>query len=268
MLHSIYRIASCILIIFTLSISTAIAQSVTFNVTTVTYGGGEAPKHVFALWITNSSGKYIKTINRQSKNYTSELSNWYSNSGNKTTDGITGASLITHNAPLNKTGGVSRIPFLWDCKDFNGTLVADGDYYVNIEFSEKGASKYIKYAFTKGSTSNNLSYPNVTTNPGKYFQNATLVYTALATSIYQTENTKTYDIYFSNSSKKLILYFDAQYHESVEVSIYNLSGKVLYIRNNIDSDFSVELSKLPAGVYFVKLSDKSGKKQTNKIIVR
>jgi len=244
------------------------AQSVTFRVTTVSYGGSEAPKHVFALWITDSNGKYVKTINRQSKNYTSELTSWSSNSGSKTTDGITGASLTTHNAALNKTGGVSRIPFLWDCKDFNGAFVADGTYYINVEFSEKGASKYIKYAFTKGATSNNLSFPNVTTSPGKYFQNATLVFTALASSISQTESAKAYDIYFSNSSKELRLYFDAQYHESAAVSIYNLSGKVLYKKNNIPSDFSVGLSKLPAGVYFVKLSDKSGKTQTNKILVK
>ncbi|HEY5499934.1 MAG TPA: DUF2271 domain-containing protein [Bacteroidales bacterium] len=268
MLHSMYRIALSILIIFTLFISKTQAQSVTFRVTTVTYGGGEAPKHVFALWITDTNGKYVKTINRQSKNYTSSLTSWSSNSGSKTTDGITGASLTTHNAPLNKIGGVSRIPFLWDCKDYNGTLVADGNYYVNVEFSEKGTSKYIKYAFTKGSTSDNLSFPNVTTNPGKYFQNATLVYTALASSISQTESAKTYDLYFSNSSKELKLYFDAQYHESVEVSIYNLSGKVLYKKSNIDSDFSVGLSKLPTGVYFVKLTDKSGKNQTNKILIK
>jgi len=266
MLHSIYRIALSIAIICTLSISATKAQSVSFNLKTVTYNGKYSPKHVFVLWITDASGKYVKTINRQSKNYTSKLTTWSGNSGTRTTDGITGASLTSHNQGL--TGSVTRIPFTWNCKDYSGNLVADGTYFVNVEFSEESTSKYYKFEFTKGATSATTNYTNVTTSPGKYFQNASLVYNAPTTSLDKTASVSDYKVYYSNSSKLLQLKYDAQSHESVVMTIYNAAGKSLYKKNQPDENFSVVLSKFAAGVYFVKFTDKSGKKQTNKIIVR
>jgi len=268
--HFIFKKILCVVIFLSMVIYEMQAQSVTFNLTTVTYNGTYAPRHCFALWITDASGKYVKTINRQSKNYTTLLTNWDSNSGYKTTDGITGASLTTHNAPLNATGGVSRIPFSWNCKDYNGNLVTDGTYYVNVEFVESNAaSKYIKYAFTKGSSNLNISYPNVTTLPGKYFQNAALSYTApAATGLNDTESNTKYNVSYSNTSKILQISYNTQYHQTVSMDIYNQVGSHIYQKKLSEENTSIGLSKLADGIYFIKLTDKTGKSQTNKVIVK
>lgn len=268
MTHSFYRNACSILLLMTLFVSAIHAQSVTFNVSTVAYGGKYSPKNCFVLWITDSNGQYVKTINRQSKNYTSKLTNWSSNSGSKTTDGMTGATINSHNAATNPTGGASRLPFTWNCKDYSGNTVADGTYYVNIEFTEESTSKYIRYDFVKGPTNQTVSYPNVTTSPGKYFQNASLNYTAPITSLKESKNTETYNIYFSNSSKLLQVNYEAQEHEAVVLTLINQSGRIVYRKKQSDEISSLDLSKLQAGVYLVKVSDKAGKTQTCKIFIK
>lgn len=267
MLHSIYRIALSVLILFSFSIFTTNAQTVSFNVTTVTYGGNYAPKHCFAMWITDSSGKFIKTINRQGGARVGYLTNWVSNSGQNVVDGTTGATITSHNyAYTSSSKTVSRIPFQWNCKDLNGNIVPDGTYFINVEFTEKNATgKTAKYTFVKGTSDQNLTFTNVSAN----FTNATLTYTApIVSTINQTKNAADYKVFFSNSSKLLQLKYDAQYHESVVMTIYNEAGKSLYKKYQPDENFSVVLSKFTTGVYFVKFVDKSGKNQTNKIIVR
>jgi len=267
MQHFLYRIALSILIIFTLSISKANAQSVTFNITTVTYGGNYSPKHCFAMWITDSSGKFVKTINRQGVDRVRYLTNWVSNSGSNVVDGTTGASLSSHNyAYTSSSKTVPRIPFNWNCKDSKGNIVPDGTYYINVEFTENNTTgKIAKYTFIKGTSDQSLTFPNVSTN----FTNATLTYTApVVSAIDQIENAADYKVFYSNSSKLLQLKYDAQYHESVVMTIYNEAGQSIYKKNQPDENFSVVLSKFAAGVYFVKFVDKSGKKQTNKFIVR
>jgi hypothetical protein len=228
------------------------AQTVTFNVTTVTYNGKYAPKNCFAIWVTNASGTYIKTINRQSKNYTSYLTNWYSNSSNKSTDGVTGASLNSHNYAYTSQGGsISRIPFSWNCQDYNGNTVADGTYYINVEFTEhNGTGKTAKYTFVKGTTNQSISYSNVSS----YFTNATLSYTAPATALENT-TTESASVLYQKEDKTLQIQYDEANHSQVQLTIYNLSSVTCKQQALTSGTTSLNLSKLPNGLYMVKLTD-------------
>lgn len=232
------------------------AQSMTFTVTTKTYNGKYSPQHCFALWITDSNGKYVKTINRQSKNYTRYLTNWSNNSGSKTTDGITGATLTSHNYEYTSSGKTTkRIPFNWDFKNYLGNTVADGTYYINIEFTENDATgKYVKYAFTKGSTSYSNSLNPETSSA--YFSNATITYTALASAINNAETDNT-DIFYSKSDRTLHVYFDQTKHTSVNLKLYNLNGKMIYSTDLRSSGTNIQMPEV-SGIYIIKITDKKG----------
>jgi Predicted periplasmic protein (DUF2271)/Secretion system C-terminal sorting domain len=263
-----YTLLSVLLL--TVPVLTIKAQSVVFKVTTVTFNGTYAPKHVIAVWITNSSGAYVKTINRQSNARTQYLTNWKTSSGTNTADGITGATLLTHNyAYSSNPNGVSRIPFNWNCNDFNGNLVADGTYYVNVEFTERNSTgKYVKYAFVKGSTTQTTNYPNVTTDPGKYFQNASVAYTAPITAIDVKESKNKYQVVYSTEYKQLLVKYEAQYHNKVKMSIYNQNGTQIISNRTIDESYSIDLSKIAKGLYIVKLTDQTEKGISYKVMVR
>jgi hypothetical protein len=239
------------------------AQTVIFNVTTVTYSGNYAPKNCFVIWVTNASGTYVKTINRQSKNYTSYLTNWYSNSSNKTTDGVTGATLNSHNYAYTTQGGsISRIPFSWNCQDYNGNTVADGTYYINVEFTEhNGTGKTAKYTFVKGSTDQSISYSNVSS----YFTNATLSYTAPATALKNT-TTESIHIFYQKEDKTLQIQYDETSHSQVQLALYNLAGVSCKRQILTSGESTLDLSKLLNGLYIVKLTDTNGCLKIQKIL--
>jgi hypothetical protein len=255
------------LLLACLSTGFVTAQSMSFTVTTKTYGGSYATDGlVFALWITNSTSTYIKTINRQSKSYTDLLTNWKSNSGNKTADGITGASLPSHNYAYTSTAKTtSRIPFTWNFKDFNGNLVPDGNYYINIEFSEGGASKYIKYPLTKGTTS--YSIVPVPVAASTYFTSPALIYTAPTVALTTTQVTN-FDFTYTPSDRNLQLEYDAANHTGIQLQLVNLKGQTVY--HTPLKGFGKETTQLPAcpqGIYLIRLTDKEGWSQTQKLLL-
>jgi len=244
------------------------AQSLTFNVTTVTYDGRYSPSHIFALWITKADGTYIKTINRQSYSYTYYLTQWKTDSKANMTDGQTGASLDEHNYPYS-SGTTSRIPFKWDCKDYKGAAVPDGDYYVNVEFTEEDATgKFIQYAFTKGASSKTINFPNVSTAPGVYFRNATLTYTAPSSAITLVPDNQAYELFYNPYSKSLQISYDNLQHKQVKLLVFDATGKLLQNRNIASAPQTLALNKLNAGIYIVKLTDADNISVSRKILVK
>lgn len=256
------------LLVASLSIGFAAAQSMSFTVSTKNTSGSTGNPSVFALWITNSAGAYVKTINRQSKNYTSDLSSWVSNSGSKTTDGLTGASLPSHNYAYS-SGTIKRIPFTWDFKNYQGTLVADGTYYINIEFKEENTSRqYIKYAFTKGTTTYTVA-PTGTmmTGTASCFTSPSLVYTAPTVALTTTEATN-FDYSYSRSDRSLQLQYDAANHRSVQLQLVNLKGQTVH-RSSLkgSGNETLQLPAFATGLYLLRLTDGEGWSQTKKLLL-
>jgi len=99
------------------------------NVTTATYNGRFAPRNVFAIWIENESGDYVKTLLLKAQNFKVRLNKWYydSDRGNSgMIDAVTSASRTSH-----ETETLS-----WDLKDKDQNKVPDGNYTIWFELNE------------------------------------------------------------------------------------------------------------------------------------
>jgi hypothetical protein len=138
-----------------------------FTVRTVTYNGQYAPRNCGAIWITNSANQFVKTIKVWASQYRYTLVRWNASSGGNTTGAITGASLNNHQ--LHNVN--------WNGANYQGTQMADGDYKVNVEFTEHNASasnmgKFKQLTWTKGPDPVSQTPANET-----YFQNMSLTWT-------------------------------------------------------------------------------------------
>jgi len=141
--------------------------SLSFTVRTATYNGQYAPRNAGVIWITNSNNQFVKTIKIWAATYRYTLIRWINSSGQNTQGAITGASLNSHQ--LHSV--------TWNGKDYAGNTVPDGDYKINVEFTEHNASasnmgKFKQVTFTKGSEPVSLTIPNET-----YFRDMTLTWT-------------------------------------------------------------------------------------------
>jgi hypothetical protein len=120
--------------------------SVTFRVTTVTAGGQYSPNHVLAIWVTDAQTNFVKTLKRQAANRIQYLYHWGSVSQSNVVDGITGATLGSH-----QTHNLT-----WNCRNISGTLVPDGIYRFWVEFTDyngQGPWTANAISFTKGASS-------------------------------------------------------------------------------------------------------------------
>jgi len=99
-------------------------------VTTVTARGRYAPDNVGAIWISDASGKFVKTLQVWGTIRLGNATAWTSVSFSNTVDAVTGATRHSH-GPLQAT---------WDCTDLQRAPVANGAYKVNITFAESDAA--------------------------------------------------------------------------------------------------------------------------------
>ncbi len=143
--------------------------SVEFTVTTRATGEGYSPQHVLAIWVTDTTGNFIKTLKVQGLRMKIFLNTWMNGSQFNDVDALTTATLGKH---LVHT-------VTWDCSDTTGTVVADGDYQIHVEFTElngQGPVTPVDYIqFTKGEKPFSFKPEDLT-----YFYNMELYYTPLS----------------------------------------------------------------------------------------
>lgn len=139
----------------TSSTSPKTAGSLAVSLTTSSYKGDYAPKHVVAVWITNNSGTFVKTLLLNAAARKQHLTNWMSaTSTGNTTDAVTSATLSSH--------GVRTCT--WNGTDVSGNVVADGTYKLCMEFTESnGTGKFASFAFDKDGSAHQLT-PAATSN--------------------------------------------------------------------------------------------------------
>jgi len=140
--------------------------SMTFTVRTVTYNGAYGPRNAGAIWITNGQNQFVKTLKVWASQYRYTLVRWLASSGNNTTGAVTSASLNSHQ--LHTVN--------WNARNLQGGLVDDGNYTVNVEFTEHNASqnnpgKYKTVTFSKSLTAIDQTYPNET-----YFRDIRMIW--------------------------------------------------------------------------------------------
>lgn len=110
----------------------AAENSLTINFTTGSYGGWYAPRHCLAVWITDESGNYIKSvqINGRVPRYRNMLASWIEASDWDSTDAVTSASINAHRSHTST----------WDLTDVDGNKIPKGAYKVWIEQTEDNSS--------------------------------------------------------------------------------------------------------------------------------
>lgn len=139
----------------------------TLRVTTSTYGGNYAPRHVLAIWVTDAQTNFVNTIKRRANAQRAELDRWMAALAGwdwqQAVDGTSGATLSAHTTHTTT----------WtNCVGTNGVTVPDGTYIFWVEFSEHETTSANLGRFTtngipfvKGTvplTNTYASYPNFT----------------------------------------------------------------------------------------------------------
>ncbi len=120
-----------VLFLMTCVVATWAAGTVTINVTTDTYNGWFAPKHVSAFWVTDTNNNFIKTLELNAQNYGHYLAKFVAmNPTMDTVDAKTSASLLTHGTHT----------LTWNCTDTSENKVPDGAYRVWFEMTENDDS--------------------------------------------------------------------------------------------------------------------------------
>ena len=119
-----------------------------------------------AIWIEDNKGKFVKTLyvttaGAKKPSRRTWLTEWTLKSASNTVDAKTGATALAYGPIIG----------IWDGKDVNGTLVADGTYTVRMELADDGdaihnggtgVSSKFSATFTKGTTVVSITGPNFT----------------------------------------------------------------------------------------------------------
>ncbi|OFY20652.1 MAG: hypothetical protein A2W98_00865 [Bacteroidetes bacterium GWF2_33_38] len=193
---------------------TKTSGNVSFAFTTQTANGEYSPKHVLAAWVTTSSGTYVKSLKVMAQERIQYLYAWKATSSSDKTDAITGATLNSH-----QTHNLS-----WNCKDLSGVDVADGDYKLWVEFTDKdGVGPKQSYTFTKGATLVSLNPADVTN-----FKSVSIQYTPA-----------TNDIASVSSENKYVTVFPNPFSEEVKIVVKDSENNKLYIYNTVGKLVSV-----------------------------
>ena len=113
------------------------------SVVTSTAGGNYSPRNIVAIWVEDSSGKFVKSLTVYADQRKNDLTNWDASSGLNTTDAVTGATR-TNYGTINAS---------WNGTNTAGAVVADGSYTLCMELTDKGTTgNYAEFTFSKGST--------------------------------------------------------------------------------------------------------------------
>jgi hypothetical protein len=122
--------------------------SLSVSVTTTAPGGNYKPRNVGAIWIADSSGGFIKSLDVWGNRRLSHVTAWNAATraagvaGNKV-DAVTSATLTAHRAH-NVT---------WNCTDYSEQVVPDDSYRVYFEITDSNGSGPNHFeTFTKGPT--------------------------------------------------------------------------------------------------------------------
>jgi len=216
------------------------------SVVTSSAGGTYAPKNILAIWIEDASGNFVKTLLANADKRIQYLYTWKASTSAKGAmynriDAISGATLTSHGTRT----------CTWNGTDYNKNLVADGNYYVCMELTDKHATgNYSKFAFTKGV--NNLVTPPNTTG----FSSVNIQWEASGTvGIHDIALDDDIQI-FPNPTKDI---FFIRGENISEIEVLTLSGSLVF-KNN--STTRIDMSNYKNGIYLVQI------KESNRTVVK
>lgn len=126
----------------------ATLTKLSFTVTTATLRGRYSPRNIYAIWVTDGQGKFVKTLAKFAAIRARYLTGWNAASRGNVVDAVTGATVTSHGT---RTAS-------WNFTDVSKKVVPDGDYKLVVELTDAdktGASTSIP--FTKGAAGMKLT---------------------------------------------------------------------------------------------------------------
>jgi hypothetical protein len=124
----------------------------TVSVTSKAIGGRYQPRNYGAIWIENSSGQFVKTIERWAGIHVADLRAWNAASGGWGFSFFGGASsspdAVDAVSSATARSHIAHSPS-WSMKDVSGSVVPDGTYKVRLEVAY-GTAGTADLTFTKG----------------------------------------------------------------------------------------------------------------------
>ena len=118
------------------------------SATTSAPGGQYAPSNIVAIWITDNSDKFVKTLYVKAAQRITHLNKWKSVSASNTIDAATGATRLGH----------GTIYATWDGTDVSKKVVADGTYKVWMEMTDAAsAGAFTSFNFVKGAAAQTIT---------------------------------------------------------------------------------------------------------------
>lgn len=135
---------------------------------TVPAGGRYSPKNITAVWVEDSNGTFVKSL----EVYASfirivNLTEWNAKSAGNKVDAVTGATINPHRAH-NVT---------WDCMDLQHQPVPQGTYKVRLEMTESDSAGFFgpptnkaEIDFVRGPDPADVTAPDSTGFTGVHLQ--------------------------------------------------------------------------------------------------
>jgi hypothetical protein len=207
------------------------------SVITSSTGGNYAPRNVVAIWIEDNSGKFVKTLLAYAHTRKTHLNTWEasttaSGSAFNVTDAISGATQNSH----------GTLACQWNSKDYTGKLMADGDYKVRMELTDKnGTGNVASFTFTKGPNAQKLSPANVPS-----FSSISLNWTTSVTGNNPELTTSNTFIVYPNPGSGQ---FTVIGENIIGLEVKDLSGKTICKSKTP----IIDLTDKPKGIYLVSI---------------
>lgn len=212
---------------------TLTVTATTSKTSTATYN----PKNIVAMWVEDSSGKFVKTLLAYASERKQHLKTWkavttVAGSVYNIVDAKTGATQTSHAART----------CTWNGKNTSSVLVADGTYKIRMEVTDNDGvvQNLATFTFTKGTSIQTL---NPSTTNG--FSNISIEWKPLNTAVDDVEANSIYQLYPNPVTNKLFVSGD----DIKKIEICDLDGKVLYS----SASQEIYLNFLPKGFYMVNI---------------
>jgi len=217
---------------------TLTVSATTSQTSTPTY----APKNIVAMWIEDSSGKFVKTLLAYANTRKASLLAWKS----VTTTAGSAYNIVDAKAGATQTSHTVRT-CTWNGKNYLSVLVADGTYKLKMELTDNDGKKQNLASFniTKGTSIETLTPATISG-----FSSISIKWTPLNTAIEEVEESENYIIYPNPAANSISVTGD----DIKRIEICSLDGKKLYSSD----EKKIYLNFLPDGMYMVNIFVRNG----------
>jgi len=215
--------------------------TLTVTATTSATGGNYAPKNIVAIWIEDNQGNFVKTLLAYAQNRRTHLNTWEASttaagSPFNAVDAITGATKTSH----------ATRTCTWNGTDVNGMLVADGNYRLRMELTDKnGTGNFSTFTFTKGLNPENQTPANVPS-----FSSISINWVPVITGVNDPELDKQYQVYPNPSTGIIKISGD----QITGIQVLNHAGALI---GQAPSQ-TIDLTDQPDGIYYLKITTDKG----------